>query len=101
MPCRNASDGAADTVDTRNRLVVDRFQRRSAGRNLPVMHDDKLIGEFGSEIEIMLSTEQTDGAISLGLAVVPAGTGPPTHTHANEDEYFYAVECDAQIDPAG
>ena len=52
---------------------------------------------FGNEIEFMLSTEQTNGLLSLGLAVAPAGGGPPLHVHSREDELFIIVEGDYEV----
>ncbi len=47
---------------------------------------------FGSEIVFMLTGEQTGGSMTLGLATVPAGDGPPPHVHHREDELFIIVE---------
>jgi uncharacterized cupin superfamily protein len=48
---------------------------------------------FGNEIQFKLTGEQTGGALSLGLATVPAGTaGPPPHVHEAEDELFIILE---------
>jgi quercetin dioxygenase-like cupin family protein len=48
---------------------------------------------FGNEIQFKLTSEQTAGALVLGLATVPAGTaGPPPHVHEREDEMFIIIE---------
>jgi len=47
---------------------------------------------FGSELLFALSTEQTGGVLSLGLAEVPAGHGPPPHVHDSDDELFLILE---------
>jgi quercetin dioxygenase-like cupin family protein len=48
---------------------------------------------FGNDILFKLTAEQTAGALSIGLATVPAGTsGPPLHVHDGEDELFIIVE---------
>jgi quercetin dioxygenase-like cupin family protein len=49
---------------------------------------------FGNEILFALTTEQTRGALSLGLAEVPAGHGPPMHVHDSDDELFIILEGD-------
>ena len=49
---------------------------------------------FGSEILFALTTEQTGGVLSLGLAEVPAGHGPPLHVHDADDELFIILEGD-------
>jgi quercetin dioxygenase-like cupin family protein len=47
---------------------------------------------FGSDMLFALTAEQTAGVLSLGLAVVPAGHGPPLHVHDNDDELFLVLE---------
>jgi quercetin dioxygenase-like cupin family protein len=55
--------------------------------------DGQLVRTFGNEILFKLTGEQTGGALSLGLATVPAGReGPPLHVHDREDEVFLIVE---------
>lgn len=48
---------------------------------------------FGNEILFKLTGDQTGGALSLGLAVVPPdASAPPLHAHETEDEVFVIVE---------
>ncbi len=47
---------------------------------------------FGNEIEFMLSGEQTAESLTVGLAIVPAGNGPPPHVHHVDDEIFLILE---------
>jgi quercetin dioxygenase-like cupin family protein len=47
---------------------------------------------LGNEILFKLGTEQTEGTLTLGLATVPAGSGPPTHVHDVQDELFLILE---------
>ena len=52
----------------------------------------KRVRAFGNEIEFMLTGEQTADSLTVGLASVPAGNGPPPHVHSAEDEMFIIVE---------
>jgi quercetin dioxygenase-like cupin family protein len=52
---------------------------------------------FGNEIEFMLSGEQTGDSLTVGLASVPAGNGPPPHVHNSEDELFLILEGEYRI----
>ena len=52
---------------------------------------------FGNEIEFMLSGEQTADSLTVGLASVPAGNGPPPHVHYSEDELFLILEGEYRI----
>jgi quercetin dioxygenase-like cupin family protein len=52
---------------------------------------------FGNEIEFMLSGEQTADSLTVGLASVPAGNGPPHHVHYSEDELFLILEGEYRI----
>lgn len=47
---------------------------------------------FGNEILFKLSTEQTGGALSLGLATTAPGKGVPPHVHHREEEIFLILE---------
>jgi mannose-6-phosphate isomerase-like protein (cupin superfamily) len=50
------------------------------------------IRAFGNEILFELSTEQTGGALVVGLATVPPGGVVPPHVQEREDELFLIVE---------
>jgi quercetin dioxygenase-like cupin family protein len=52
---------------------------------------------FGNEIEFMLSGTQTADSLTVGLASVPVGNGPPPHVHSSEDELFLIVEGEYRI----
>lgn len=56
---------------------------------------------FGNEIEFMLTAEQTGGALTVGIATVPAGNGPPPHVHPGEDELFLILEGEYRIYMSG
>src|SRR6476661_8847091 len=45
------------------------------------------IRAFGNEIEFMLTGEQTGESLTVGLASVPVGNGPPPHVHYSEGEH--------------
>lgn len=47
---------------------------------------------FGNEILFKLTTEQSGGALVVGLATVPAGNAVPPHVQDREDELFIIVE---------
>jgi len=55
------------------------------------------IRSFGNEIEFMLTGEQTAGSLTLGVASVPAGNGPPAHIHSADDELFIIVEGEYRV----
>ena len=52
---------------------------------------------FGNEIEFMLTGEQTAGSLTLGVATVPAGNGPPAHIHSVDDELFIIAEGEYRV----
>lgn len=56
---------------------------------------------FGNEIRFKLTAEQSGGAVSVGLATVPPGGGPPLHVHAREDELFMILEGTYRVCVAG
>jgi mannose-6-phosphate isomerase-like protein (cupin superfamily) len=48
------------------------------------------IKPFGLDMKVLLSTEATGGAISVGSH--KPGEGPPDHVHFNQEEMFFIVE---------
>lgn len=48
-------------------------------------------GVLGTTHVDLLTAEQTGGRLSLVLATVPPGIGPPPHRHGGEDEAFYVL----------
>lgn len=53
-----------------------------------LMQIDGGIEWLGVKYKTILSPEQTGGAMSIVDSWSPAGSGPPRHVHANEDETF-------------
>jgi mannose-6-phosphate isomerase-like protein (cupin superfamily) len=47
---------------------------------------------FGNEILFKLTTEQTGGVLSLGLATTAPGKSVPPHVHYREEEMFLILE---------
>jgi quercetin dioxygenase-like cupin family protein len=67
----------------------------AAPRRATIVHpgDGATVRAFGNEILFKVTGEQTDDALSLGLATAPAGRpGPPLHVHDGEDELFILLE---------
>ncbi|MGI9355521.1 MAG: cupin domain-containing protein [Rhizobiaceae bacterium] len=54
-------------------------------------HADGAIEWLGVKYKTILSPEQTGGAMSIIDSWSPAGSGPPRHVHANEDETFVMI----------
>jgi quercetin dioxygenase-like cupin family protein len=50
------------------------------------------IRPFGLDVEVLLATEATGGAISVVLAWHKPGEGPPDHVHFSQEEVFFIVE---------
>lgn len=69
--------------------------QESTGMQAPmVVHpgEGRAIDAFGSEILFKVTGEHSGGALTVGLAVVPPGEGPPPHVHHAESELFLIVE---------
>lgn len=55
-------------------------------------------GTVGADIVHCLATaEQTGGAYSFLEVEVPVGSGPPSHQHADADEWFYVLSGTATL----
>lgn len=59
--------------------------------------EGKRVRAFGNEIEFMLSGGETADSLTVGMASVPVGNGPPPHVHYSEDELFLILEGEYQI----
>jgi quercetin dioxygenase-like cupin family protein len=54
--------------------------------------DGVSVRAFGNEIAFKLTSEQSGGALVVGLATVPAGNAVPPHVQEGEDELFIIVD---------
>jgi mannose-6-phosphate isomerase-like protein (cupin superfamily) len=54
--------------------------------------DGVSVRAFGNEILFKLTSDQSDGALVVGLAIVPAGNAVPMHVQDREDELFLIVD---------
>jgi mannose-6-phosphate isomerase-like protein (cupin superfamily) len=50
------------------------------------------IRPFGLDMQILLPTERTGGAISVLMVCHKPGEGPPDHFHSTQDECIFIVE---------
>ena len=72
-------------------------ERSTAAARIVRPGEGNRVRAFGNEIEFMLSGEQTGDSLTVGLASVPAGNGPPPHVHYSEDELFLILEGEYRI----
>jgi quercetin dioxygenase-like cupin family protein len=49
------------------------------------------IKPFGLDMRVLLTTEATDGAISVILVSHEPGEGPPGHLHFKQEEMFFVI----------
>ena len=49
-------------------------------------------GPVGGPLSFKARGEQTGGSLTALENVIPPGAGPPLHTHANEDEFWWVIE---------
>jgi len=50
------------------------------------------IKPFGLDMKILLTTEATDGTISVLVVTHMPGEGPPNHVHFSQEEMFFILE---------
>jgi mannose-6-phosphate isomerase-like protein (cupin superfamily) len=50
------------------------------------------IKPFGLDMKILLTTEATDGTLSVIIGSHKPGEGPPDHVHFSQEEVFFIVE---------
>ncbi len=50
------------------------------------------IRPFGLDVQVLLTTENTGGAISVVLGIHAPGEGPPDHFHRSQEECIFVVD---------
>ena len=74
----------------------------AAGAGLVVLPGDapRFSGPKGREAdvtELVATAAQTGGALGLVRQTIAPGSGPPTHIHRAEDEFFYVVSGEFRV----
>jgi mannose-6-phosphate isomerase-like protein (cupin superfamily) len=70
------------------------------GDKLPIFlqpDEGKVLDVLGEILTIKVAGEQTDGAYTIIQEVSPPSGGPPLHLHHREDEAFYVLEGEYEI----
>jgi mannose-6-phosphate isomerase-like protein (cupin superfamily) len=75
-------------------MLHDETRPEPAGAAPTIRHagEGQAIRAFGNETLFTLTGDDTTGRLTLGLAVVPPGNGPPPHVHHADDELFIILE---------
>jgi len=70
------------------------------GGKLPIVlqpDDGKLLNVLGDTVTIKITGEDTDGVYTVVQTVSPPQGGPPLHLHHREDEAFYVLEGEFEV----
>jgi quercetin dioxygenase-like cupin family protein len=59
--------------------------------------EGEAIRPFGLDMRVLLTTEQTGGALAAVYARHEPGEGPIDHVHSSQEEYFLVVEGQYEI----
>jgi mannose-6-phosphate isomerase-like protein (cupin superfamily) len=71
-------------------------QRMSTVSHVPDGEGESL-WVVGDTYTLKATGDTTGGALSLVEASIPAGSGPPPHIHANEDEAYYVLDGELEV----
>jgi mannose-6-phosphate isomerase-like protein (cupin superfamily) len=58
------------------------------------MHILKTFPVFGDPVDVLVTSEMTDGLFAILVQTCAPGGGPPPHVHQREDEIFQVIEGD-------
>jgi quercetin dioxygenase-like cupin family protein len=61
------------------------------------MKADKTFTIFGEKVEIFVTGEMSNGAMTMLVQTSPPGGGVPPHTHTREDELFTVLEGEYEM----
>jgi quercetin dioxygenase-like cupin family protein len=64
---------------------------------ITVPEDARTLRVMADTVRVLVSGGQTGGAYAVLEIVSPAGSGPPPHLHADEDEIFYVLEGKVEV----
>lgn len=65
------------------------------------LEDALAIKPFGLDMQVLLTSEATAGAISVLMACHMPGEGPPDHFHLSQEEIFFIVEGSYEVTVRG
>ena len=54
-------------------------------------------GREADVTELLVTHDQTNGSLGLFRQTIAPGSGPPTHIHRTEDEFFYVVSGEFKV----
>jgi len=67
------------------------------GQSIIGFGEQRVLQVLGEAITVKISGEQTDGRYAVIEEVSPIGGGPPLHVHRHEDEVFYVLGGDLEL----
>lgn len=67
------------------------------GQNIIGFGEQRVLQVLGEAITVKIGGEQTDGRYAVIEEVSPVGGGPPLHVHRHEDELFYVLGGELEV----
>jgi len=67
------------------------------GQSIIGFGEQRVLRVFGEAITVKFGSEQTDGRYAVIEEVSPVGGGPPLHVHRHEDEVFYVLGGELEL----
>lgn len=57
----------------------------------------RVLHAYGNDIQLHLTSGQTDGAVTMFTDITPPQGGPPPHFHVGEDEWWFVLDGQAEF----
>ena len=67
------------------------------GQSIIGFGEQRVLQVLGEAITVKIGSEQTDGRYAVIEEVSPVGGGPPLHVHRHEDELFYVLSGELEL----
>jgi mannose-6-phosphate isomerase-like protein (cupin superfamily) len=82
-------------TDQESEYVFFTYRRQTSDTLRP--DEGKVLDVLGEVLTIKVAGEDTDGAYTIIQEVSPPSGGPPLHLHHREDEAFYVLEGEYEV----
>jgi mannose-6-phosphate isomerase-like protein (cupin superfamily) len=68
------------------------MDQRNLQPQVTTLAEAESLSPFGIDMKVLLGAEATGGTLSVLIAEIKPGEGPPRHVHRDREEFFFVIE---------